>query len=177
MQVGSHWASPENPCLINECVRVKEEVFVQQRNVSCPMLDVPTCPVGFQLSCKTSGCCPTCRCGKTPCLALPSSLFPLRAPESLPFEQLRAMGRIKIFFWEEAMLWEGGNPKHAFLMLWGESKQGEGTMTVSRRSSLCSVLALYLVSRHPHNPPCEVGTFIPPFAPLSGRTGIGPRLL
>uniref|UniRef100_A0A8D0WKY0 von Willebrand factor n=1 Tax=Sus scrofa TaxID=9823 RepID=A0A8D0WKY0_PIG len=60
--VGSHWASPENPCLINECVRVKEEVFVQQRNVSCPMLDVPTCPVGFQLSCKTSGCCPTCRC-------------------------------------------------------------------------------------------------------------------
>uniref|UniRef100_A0A452SAS3 von Willebrand factor n=1 Tax=Ursus americanus TaxID=9643 RepID=A0A452SAS3_URSAM len=62
--VGSHWASPDNPCLINECVRVKEEVFVQQRNVSCPQLDVPTCPMGFQLSCKTSECCPTCRCGK-----------------------------------------------------------------------------------------------------------------
>uniref|UniRef100_G1LY23 von Willebrand factor n=1 Tax=Ailuropoda melanoleuca TaxID=9646 RepID=G1LY23_AILME len=60
--VGSHWASPDNPCLINECVRVKEEVFVQQRNVSCPQLDVPTCPTGFQLSCKTSECCPTCRC-------------------------------------------------------------------------------------------------------------------
>ncbi|KAB0395734.1 hypothetical protein E2I00_001515 [Balaenoptera physalus] len=60
--VGSHWASPENPCLIYECVRVQEEVFVQQRNVSCPQLSVPTCPSGFQLSCQTSGCCPTCRC-------------------------------------------------------------------------------------------------------------------
>uniref|UniRef100_A0A8C8XT74 von Willebrand factor n=5 Tax=Panthera TaxID=9688 RepID=A0A8C8XT74_PANLE len=60
--VGSHWASPDNPCLINECVRVKEEVFVQQRNVSCPQLDIPTCPVGFQLSCKASECCPTCHC-------------------------------------------------------------------------------------------------------------------
>nr|XP_030690524.1 von Willebrand factor isoform X2 [Globicephala melas] len=60
--VGSHWASPEDPCLIYECVRVKEEVFVQQRNVSCPQLDVPTCPSGFQLSCQTSDCCPTCHC-------------------------------------------------------------------------------------------------------------------
>ncbi|NP_001316017.1 von Willebrand factor precursor [Oryctolagus cuniculus] len=60
--VGSRWASPEDPCLINECVRVKEEVFVQQQNVSCPQLNIPTCPVGFQLSCKTAECCPSCRC-------------------------------------------------------------------------------------------------------------------
>ncbi|NP_001268235.1 von Willebrand factor precursor [Dasypus novemcinctus] len=60
--VGSRWASPENPCLINECVRVKEEVFVQQRNVSCPQLAVPTCPLGFHLHCETLECCPTCRC-------------------------------------------------------------------------------------------------------------------
>ncbi|XP_061061840.1 von Willebrand factor [Eubalaena glacialis] len=60
--VGSHWASPENPCLIYECVRVQEKVFMQQRNVSCPQLSVPTCPPGFQLSCQTSGCCPTCHC-------------------------------------------------------------------------------------------------------------------
>uniref|UniRef100_A0A8C6E4J9 von Willebrand factor n=1 Tax=Moschus moschiferus TaxID=68415 RepID=A0A8C6E4J9_MOSMO len=60
--VGSHWASRENPCLIHECVRVKEEVFVQQRNVSCPQLDVPVCPLGSQLHCQTLGCCPTCRC-------------------------------------------------------------------------------------------------------------------
>ncbi|XP_039730048.1 von Willebrand factor isoform X2 [Pteropus medius] len=61
-EVGSHWAVPGKPCLINECVRVKQEVFVQQRNISCPQLDVPTCPTGFQLSCKTSECCPTCHC-------------------------------------------------------------------------------------------------------------------
>lgn len=63
--MGSHWTSPENPCLIHECVRVKEEVFVQQRNVSCPQLEVPICPLGFQLHCETLSCCPTCRCGKT----------------------------------------------------------------------------------------------------------------
>ncbi|XP_005378811.1 PREDICTED: von Willebrand factor [Chinchilla lanigera] len=60
--VGSHWASLEDPCLINECVRVKEEVFVQQRNVSCPQLNMPTCPPGFQLSCRTVECCPSCHC-------------------------------------------------------------------------------------------------------------------
>ncbi|XP_051818879.1 von Willebrand factor [Antechinus flavipes] len=61
--VGSQWRSPENPCLINECVRVKEQVFIQQRNVSCPQLDVPTCPLGFQLSCSQAAeCCPSCRC-------------------------------------------------------------------------------------------------------------------
>lgn len=37
---------------------------MQQRNVSCPQLEVPACPTGFQLSCKTSECCPSCRCGK-----------------------------------------------------------------------------------------------------------------
>nr|XP_044995578.1 von Willebrand factor [Jaculus jaculus] len=60
--VGSHWTSPEDPCLVNECVRVREEVFVQQRNVSCPQLEVPSCPTGFRLSCKTTGCCPSCGC-------------------------------------------------------------------------------------------------------------------
>ncbi|KFO38531.1 von Willebrand factor [Fukomys damarensis] len=60
--VGSHWASLEDPCLINECVRVKDEVFVQQRNVSCPQLEVSACPVGFQLHCRTSECCPSCHC-------------------------------------------------------------------------------------------------------------------
>ncbi|XP_073079394.1 von Willebrand factor isoform X1 [Manis javanica] len=60
--VGSYWSSPENPCIVYECVRVKEQVFVEQRNVSCPQLVVPSCPVGFQLSCKTSECCPACHC-------------------------------------------------------------------------------------------------------------------
>ncbi|XP_069861108.1 von Willebrand factor [Dipodomys merriami] len=60
--VGTRWAAQENPCLINQCVRVNEEVFVQQSNVTCPPLDVPTCPTGFQLSCETSACCPSCHC-------------------------------------------------------------------------------------------------------------------
>lgn len=60
--VGSRWASPRNPCLINECVRVNEGVFVQQKNVSCPQLDVQVCPVGLQLSCHTEECCPVCHC-------------------------------------------------------------------------------------------------------------------
>lgn len=60
--VGSQWAVPENPCLINECVRVEDAVFVQQRNISCPQLAVPTCPTGFQLNCETSACCPSCHC-------------------------------------------------------------------------------------------------------------------
>lgn len=38
---------------------------MQQRNVSCPQLEVPICPLGFQLHCETLSCCPTCRCGKT----------------------------------------------------------------------------------------------------------------
>lgn len=82
LQVGSRWAAPENPCLINECVRVEEAVFVQQRNISCPQLAVPTCPTGFQLSCETSECCPSCRCGESgwrglawPGLDLLSGLF------------------------------------------------------------------------------------------------------
>ena len=60
--VGSRWAVPENPCLVNECVRVEDAVFVQQRNISCPQLAVPTCPTGFQLNCETSECCPSCHC-------------------------------------------------------------------------------------------------------------------
>lgn len=65
LQVGSWWAVPENPCLVNECVRVEDAVFVQQRNISCPQLAVPTCPIGFQMNCDTSECCPRCHCGKS----------------------------------------------------------------------------------------------------------------
>lgn len=64
LQVGSQWAVPENRCLVNECVRVEDAVFVQQRNISCPQLAVPTCPIGFQMNCDTSECCPICHCGE-----------------------------------------------------------------------------------------------------------------
>uniref|UniRef100_A0A803VYC1 von Willebrand factor n=1 Tax=Ficedula albicollis TaxID=59894 RepID=A0A803VYC1_FICAL len=64
-EVGTEWRSPWNPCIVNECVRVNNEVFVQQKNVSCSQMDVPDCPEGTELRCdQVIDCCPSCRCGK-----------------------------------------------------------------------------------------------------------------
>lgn len=64
-QVGTEWRSPFNDCIINECVRVNDEVFVQQKNLSCSQMDVPDCPEGTELRCdQIIDCCPSCRCGK-----------------------------------------------------------------------------------------------------------------
>ncbi|XP_020641434.3 von Willebrand factor [Pogona vitticeps] len=62
-EVGSEWQSPSNPCIIKECVRVNEEVFIQTRNVSCTQMGPPSCPFGTELRCdRKTGCCPSCRC-------------------------------------------------------------------------------------------------------------------
>ncbi|KAL8194518.1 UNVERIFIED_CONTAM: hypothetical protein K2H54_023467 [Gekko kuhli] len=62
-QVGSEWQSPSNPCVIRECVRVNEEVFVQEKNVSCAQMETPNCPLGTELRCdRKTGCCPSCHC-------------------------------------------------------------------------------------------------------------------
>ncbi|XP_009706558.1 PREDICTED: von Willebrand factor-like [Cariama cristata] len=62
-EVGTEWRSPFNHCIINECVRVNNEVFVQQKNVSCSQMDVPDCPEGTELRCdQITDCCPSCRC-------------------------------------------------------------------------------------------------------------------
>uniref|UniRef100_A0A8U7MAY3 von Willebrand factor n=1 Tax=Corvus moneduloides TaxID=1196302 RepID=A0A8U7MAY3_CORMO len=64
-EVGTEWRSPWNHCIVNECVRVNNEVFVQQKNVSCIQMDVPDCPEGTELRCdQVIDCCPSCRCGK-----------------------------------------------------------------------------------------------------------------
>ncbi|KAM6438314.1 von Willebrand factor [Rhynochetos jubatus] len=61
--VGTEWRSPFNRCIINECVRVNNEVFVQQKNLSCSQMDVPDCPEGTELRCdQMIDCCPSCRC-------------------------------------------------------------------------------------------------------------------
>ncbi|XP_042325058.1 von Willebrand factor isoform X2 [Sceloporus undulatus] len=61
--VGSEWRSPSNPCIIRECVRVNEEVFIQTKNVSCTQIKPPSCPFGTELHCdQNTGCCPTCHC-------------------------------------------------------------------------------------------------------------------
>uniref|UniRef100_A0A670HY20 von Willebrand factor n=1 Tax=Podarcis muralis TaxID=64176 RepID=A0A670HY20_PODMU len=69
-EVGSEWPSPSDPCIIRECVRVNEEVFIQTKNVSCAQAQQPSCPFGTELHCgRTTGCCPTCHCG-TECFVL-----------------------------------------------------------------------------------------------------------
>ncbi|KAM9245736.1 von Willebrand factor [Leptosomus discolor] len=62
-EVGTEWRSPFNHCIINECVQVNNEVFVQQKNLSCSQMDVPDCPEGTELRCdQIIDCCPSCRC-------------------------------------------------------------------------------------------------------------------
>ncbi|RXM34883.1 von Willebrand factor [Acipenser ruthenus] len=64
--VGERWRSAHNPCVINECVQVNEEVFINQQNLSCSQLDTPHCPPGTTLQCDTFGdCCPSCHCAPT----------------------------------------------------------------------------------------------------------------
>uniref|UniRef100_A0A8C2U1F5 von Willebrand factor n=1 Tax=Coturnix japonica TaxID=93934 RepID=A0A8C2U1F5_COTJA len=68
-EVGTEWRSPFNKCIINECVRVNDEVFVQKRNLTCSQMDIPDCPDGTELRCdQVIDCCPSCRCGKALCM-------------------------------------------------------------------------------------------------------------
>ncbi|EMP38449.1 von Willebrand factor [Chelonia mydas] len=63
-EVGTVWRSPFSPCIVNKCVRVNDEVFVEKRNVSCSHMDTPTCHLGYELRCdRITNCCPSCRCG------------------------------------------------------------------------------------------------------------------
>ncbi|XP_013803060.1 von Willebrand factor [Apteryx mantelli] len=62
-EVGTEWRSLFDRCIINECVRVNNEVFVQQKNISCSQMDVPDCTEGTELRCdQVKDCCPSCRC-------------------------------------------------------------------------------------------------------------------
>ncbi|KAM9171971.1 von Willebrand factor isoform 2-T2 [Pangshura tecta] len=62
-EIGTEWRSPFSPCIINKCVRVNNEVFVEKRNVSCSQMDAPTCHLGYELRCdRITNCCPSCRC-------------------------------------------------------------------------------------------------------------------
>lgn len=58
------WPSPRDKCVLQQCVRGKDEVFISETNVSCPNLGPPSCPLGTELRCDMQGCCPLCRCGK-----------------------------------------------------------------------------------------------------------------
>ncbi|KAI2653383.1 von Willebrand factor [Labeo rohita] len=62
--VGEQWVSPHDRCVWSECVQVNEEVFIQHINVSCHLMDTPTCPLGTELH--SNGCLcdeSNCYCG------------------------------------------------------------------------------------------------------------------
>ncbi|CAJ1056809.1 von Willebrand factor [Xyrichtys novacula] len=61
-QVGEVWQSPQDKCVLHQCLKVKNEVFISERNVSCPAMDTPSCPRGTELRCNTQDCCPSCHC-------------------------------------------------------------------------------------------------------------------
>ncbi|XP_019371542.1 PREDICTED: von Willebrand factor isoform X1 [Gavialis gangeticus] len=62
-EVGTKWRYPFSPCVINECVRMNNEVFIQKMNVSCSQMDMPDCQVGTELRCdRIIDCCPSCYC-------------------------------------------------------------------------------------------------------------------
>ncbi|KAM4748779.1 von Willebrand factor [Rhinophrynus dorsalis] len=61
--VGAMWSSPTDPCIVNECAQVNDEVFVLQKNISCSDINTKKCPVGFELICiRGRECCPICQC-------------------------------------------------------------------------------------------------------------------
>ncbi|XP_076589526.1 von Willebrand factor [Chaetodon auriga] len=60
--VGEVWQSPHDKCILQQCVKVKDEVFISATNVSCSPMDAPSCPLGTELRCDTQDCCPRCHC-------------------------------------------------------------------------------------------------------------------
>ncbi|XP_053113872.1 von Willebrand factor isoform X2 [Hemicordylus capensis] len=62
-EIGTEWSLPSDPCILRECVRVNEEVFIQTKNVSCRQVDSTACQFGTELRCtRNTGCCPSCHC-------------------------------------------------------------------------------------------------------------------
>ncbi|XP_051916485.1 von Willebrand factor [Hippocampus zosterae] len=61
-QVGEQWQSSRDKCVVNKCVRVKDEVFISSTNISCSAMETPSCPLGSELRCDTRDCCPRCQC-------------------------------------------------------------------------------------------------------------------
>ncbi|XP_067090003.1 von Willebrand factor [Osmerus mordax] len=61
-QVGEVWPSPGERCVQHQCVKMGGEVFVSSSNVSCPLMDTPSCPLGSELRCDNQECCPRCYC-------------------------------------------------------------------------------------------------------------------
>uniref|UniRef100_A0A3B3BI39 VWFC domain-containing protein n=1 Tax=Oryzias melastigma TaxID=30732 RepID=A0A3B3BI39_ORYME len=66
--VGEVWHPPSDSCTIHQCVKVNDAVFISTTNVSCAVMDAPTCPLGAELHCETVDCCPRCYCPVHACV-------------------------------------------------------------------------------------------------------------
>ncbi|XP_037308269.2 von Willebrand factor [Pungitius pungitius] len=60
--VGETWPSPHDKCVLHQCMKVKDELFISATNVSCSVMETPSCPLGTELRCNTQDCCPSCHC-------------------------------------------------------------------------------------------------------------------
>uniref|UniRef100_A0A4W6D782 von Willebrand factor n=1 Tax=Lates calcarifer TaxID=8187 RepID=A0A4W6D782_LATCA len=54
--------SPHDKCVLHQCVKVRDQVFISATNISCSAMDTPSCPLGTELRCDTQDCCPRCHC-------------------------------------------------------------------------------------------------------------------
>ncbi|XP_062928544.1 von Willebrand factor [Mobula hypostoma] len=62
-RAGDQWVSSKNPCIMNECLEVNGEAVLHEKNRSCSHIDVPKCPLGYELQCdQFIDCCPVCQC-------------------------------------------------------------------------------------------------------------------
>ncbi|XP_041058158.1 von Willebrand factor [Carcharodon carcharias] len=62
-RAGEQWTSPDNPCITLECMELNGEVILHKKNKSCTHIDVPKCPLGYELKCdRVINCCPMCQC-------------------------------------------------------------------------------------------------------------------
>ncbi|XP_072418254.1 von Willebrand factor [Chiloscyllium punctatum] len=62
-QAGERWPSLDDPCITMECLELNGEVIVHELNKSCTHIDVPKCPLGYELKCNgVRNCCPMCQC-------------------------------------------------------------------------------------------------------------------
>lgn len=57
------WQSPHDKCVLQQCKKVNDEVFITATNVSCTPVEIQACPLGRELRCNTEDCCPQCYCG------------------------------------------------------------------------------------------------------------------
>ncbi|XP_068596007.1 von Willebrand factor [Brachionichthys hirsutus] len=74
-QVGEVWQTPLDKCVLQQCVKVKDQVFISTTNVSCSAMNTPTCPLGTELRCNMQDCCPRCHCAPMDACVLNNTLI------------------------------------------------------------------------------------------------------